>query len=227
MLHKTEGICLHYIKYKDHSIIAKIFTKNFGLQSYIVNSVRTAKPKFNIALFQPLSLLDMVVYHKEGREHLQRIAEIRLAYTFREIPFVFPKTALAMVISEILSKVLYGEIGNEAIFDFLKSAVINLDQTNEFSDFLLKFMLSLLKHLGVWNGRIEEIFEHLYQAHYLKVPILHFEQEISKLTQIWQNQSCPLDKSDRSYLIDCLLNYFRLHFEHFGEVKSLAVLRSL
>ena len=39
MLCKTKGIVLHYIKYKETSIIAKIYTENFGLKSYVQWSV--------------------------------------------------------------------------------------------------------------------------------------------------------------------------------------------
>ncbi|PKQ70033.1 DNA repair protein RecO [Raineya orbicola] len=227
MLHKTEGICLHYIKYKDHSIIARIFTKNFGLQSYLINSVRTAKPKFNIALFQPLSLLEMVVYHKEGKETLQRVAEIRLIYNFQQIPFVFAKSALAMVISEVLGKVLYGEVGNEEIFQFLKQKIIHLDQNADYSNFLITFLLELLQYLGFWNGNIEEIFQSLYQTSYLKITPKHFEQEIQLLQMLWNKGSFSLSSAQRSELIDHLLNYYRIHFEHFGKLKSLEVFRHL
>ena len=69
MLYKTRGIALNYIRYRESSIIAKIYTEAFGIQSYIVNGVRSSKSKTNrIALFQPLTLLDMVVYHKSKEE---------------------------------------------------------------------------------------------------------------------------------------------------------------
>jgi DNA repair protein RecO (recombination protein O) len=65
MLSKTQGIVINYVKYKESSIIAKIYTKEFGIQSYIENGVRSARAKNKIALFQPLTLLDLVIYHKE------------------------------------------------------------------------------------------------------------------------------------------------------------------
>lgn len=227
MLHKTEGICLHYIKYKDHSIIARVFTKNFGLQSYLINSVRTAKPKFSIALFQPLSLLEMVVYHKEGKDTLQRVSEIRLDYNFQEIPFVFTKSTLAVVISEVLGKVLYGEVGNEEIFQFLKQKIIHLDQKSDYRNFFLIFLLELLQYLGLWNGNIEELFQSLYEARYLKAKPKYFEQEIDVLKMLWNQKPVSISALQRNELIDHLLNYYRIHFEHFGKLKSLEVFRHL
>ena len=59
MLHKTRGIVINNIKYGETSIIIKIYTEVFGLQTYIENGVHNAKSKNKIALFQPLNLLDM------------------------------------------------------------------------------------------------------------------------------------------------------------------------
>jgi len=64
MLHHTEGIVLGSLKYKESSLIVKIFTNAFGMQSYVVNGVRSSKSQGKTALYQPLTLLDMVVYHK-------------------------------------------------------------------------------------------------------------------------------------------------------------------
>jgi DNA repair protein RecO (recombination protein O) len=83
MLHKTKGIVLHYIKYSETSIIVKIYTETFGIQSYIVNGVRSKNNKNKIALFQPLTLLDMVVYHKANATSLNRIAEVRCSEPFQ------------------------------------------------------------------------------------------------------------------------------------------------
>ena len=45
MLEKTEGIVLNYLKYRDTSIIVRIYTRKYGLQSYIVNGIRSQKSK--------------------------------------------------------------------------------------------------------------------------------------------------------------------------------------
>ena len=67
MLQKTQGIVLSYIKYKDSSIIVRIFTRELGLKGYVVNGARSGGKASKIALFQPLTLLDLVVYEKEAR----------------------------------------------------------------------------------------------------------------------------------------------------------------
>lgn len=103
MLKKTQGIVIHYIKYRESSIIVKIFTRDLGLKSYIVNGVRSAKSKSKMALYQPLSLLDLVVYDKENAS-LNRISEVKLNYPFQRIPFDFHRSGVAMFVGEVLSK---------------------------------------------------------------------------------------------------------------------------
>ena len=72
MLKKTEGVVLSAIRYKESSIIVRIFSRELGLKSYIINGVRTQGAKSKAALYQPMTLLDLVVYEKEGAG-LQRI----------------------------------------------------------------------------------------------------------------------------------------------------------
>ena len=77
MLKKTAGIVLSHIKYKDTSIIVRIFTRDLGLKAYLVNGVRSLGKGSKIALYQPLTLLDLVVYDKENTG-LQRISEAKI-----------------------------------------------------------------------------------------------------------------------------------------------------
>ena len=76
-VHKTKGIVLRTVKYGETSVIVTIFTELFGIQSYLVNGVRTSTKKGTgkAMLFQPSAILDMIVYHNELKQ-LQRIKDI-------------------------------------------------------------------------------------------------------------------------------------------------------
>ncbi len=67
MLHTTKGIVIHQFKFKEKSVIAKIYTEKFGMQSYIINGVRSKKSANKYAYLQPLSLVEINAYHKENR----------------------------------------------------------------------------------------------------------------------------------------------------------------
>ncbi|HEV7380803.1 MAG TPA: recombination protein O N-terminal domain-containing protein, partial [Dyadobacter sp.] len=131
MLHKTRGIALSYIKYKESSIIAKIYTELFGVQTYIVNGVRSSSAKTNrIALFQPLTLLEMVVYHKGKQDEIHRISEIKCYHPFSTLPYNVLKSCLSLFITEILVKSLREEEENQPLFYFLEQSVIYLDEAD-------------------------------------------------------------------------------------------------
>ena len=51
MLRKTRGIVLHVTDYAETSLVVKIYTEDFGLQSYLINGVRKQKAKFKSNLF--------------------------------------------------------------------------------------------------------------------------------------------------------------------------------
>ena len=84
MLFKTRGIVFRFTKYGESSIIVTIFTEMFGLQSYIVNGVRDKTSKNKIALYQPLTLLDLVVYHRENAT-IFRIKEVKCLHPYQTI----------------------------------------------------------------------------------------------------------------------------------------------
>ena len=64
VLQKTQGIVLRSLRYGETSLISHIFTRANGVQSFMVQGVRTSSQRSNkAALLQPASLLELVVYH--------------------------------------------------------------------------------------------------------------------------------------------------------------------
>ena len=112
MLKKTAGIVLSHIKYKDSSIIVRIFTRELGLKGYLVNGVRSLGKGSKIALYQPLTLLDLVVYDKEN-SGLQRISEAKIKHPQRLIPFDMIRTSLALFSTEVISRSILEGYQNE------------------------------------------------------------------------------------------------------------------
>jgi len=54
VLQKTRGIVLRAVKYGETSLVVTIFTEEFGIQSYLVNGVRsTRSARIKAASFQP------------------------------------------------------------------------------------------------------------------------------------------------------------------------------
>lgn len=226
MLHKTKGICIKFFKYKESSIIAKIYTKEFGLQSYLVHSVRTEKPKFRAALFQNLTLLEMVVYHKAGKIGLQRISEVHCRQPYLQIPFDFRKSSLALFFSELLLKTLQEEEKNEELFTFLENSFLELDQAERIDNFAIAFLLQFLEKQGLLGQDVEELFAQLHKVGACP-PLNTMPTEIEALKQIRAGKPIHISSVLRQMLINHLLGYFRLHYGALGEIKSLEILRNL
>ena len=84
MIQKTRGIVLRMIKFGETSVVVLIYTESFGIQSYLVNGVRTSKKSSAKANhFQPGSILELVVYHNDLK-NLQRLREFKWHYLYRQ-----------------------------------------------------------------------------------------------------------------------------------------------
>ena len=239
MLHKTKGIALHYIKYGDSSIIAHIYTDVFGRQAYIVNGVRSKKSKIRLSLFQPLSVLDMDVYYKPGRE-IQRIKELRSYLLLRTIHSDITKSSMAIFISEVIYKTLREVEANRPLFDFLINSIHILDTTEKgIENFHLVFMLMLSKYIGIspqitGNKKAEkteggikaELSDNLQNS------FLMSDEELGGLEELYKYSYEDLGKirisnNTRSSLLNKLVDYYRIHLEGIGSIKSLEVLKEV
>jgi DNA repair protein RecO (recombination protein O) len=229
MLYKTRGIALSYLRYRESSIIVKIYTEEFGLQSYIVNGVRSAKSKTNrIAFFQPLTLLDLVVYHKNKEQTLHRLSEVKCSLPFKSLPFDFVKASMAMFITELLVKILQEEQKDEPLFEFLTESVQYLEEAEtQFENFHLRFLIKFASFLGFGADHVAEIEDQLTANKYPHV----FDATTREALQVFvlapYDYPHALDRARRNQLLDTLLFFYKIHLEGLGEIKSLEVLREL
>ena len=139
MIIKTKGIVLSYIKYGETSIICKIFTETSSIQTFIINGIRKSKSK-NIALYQPLTILDLVIYHKES-SGIQRIKEAKLDVIYKTLHLDIKKISICYYISEFLSKILKSSEINEYQFNFIQDSLIVFDNIGgNYSNFHIQFL---------------------------------------------------------------------------------------
>src|SRR5512135_3668678 len=120
MLQKSRAIILHQLKYTDYGIIVQAYTRESGRVSLIVKGMRNKKSGRHNINFQPLSILDLVFYHKASRS-IQVMREFSVAYTPAAIYSDVMKSAIALFLGEVLTSVLREESPNTAMFDFLEN----------------------------------------------------------------------------------------------------------
>jgi DNA repair protein RecO (recombination protein O) len=229
MLYKTRGIALSYIKFKESSIIAKIYTEVFGIQTYIVNGVRSSNVKSNrIALFQPLTLLDLVVYHKGKQDEIHRISEIKCYRPFTTLPYHVSKSSLALFVTEILVKSLREEEENQPLFHFLEQSVLYLDEAREgFENFHIQFMLQLASYLGFGVETQKDLEKEIVSHHF---PHTGDTVELAATGQMISQGygvSITLDRTRRIAILEKVLFFYKIHLEGLGEIRSLEVLKEV
>ena len=238
MLHKTRGIVLKTINHGDTSVICQIFTDKFGLQSYIIHGAKKSKAKININILQPLHLLDMVVYHKNNG-NIQRISEARQLPLFHSIPYELEKSVMALYLTEVLFKCLKQQSPDEYLFEYVFTAVSWLDSSEKAPpNFHLYFLLRLTKFLGFYPAlpKANQYYFDLQDGvfctdaphHRLVLQEPHTSQWASLLAANLETLgTVRIPLVDRRILLKFVTDFYRLHIDNFGEIKSHLVLEEV
>ncbi len=220
MIQKTRGIVFRFTRYGETSVIVTIFTEMFGIQSYIVNGVRSKSAKNKIALFQPLTLLNLVVYHRE-RANLERIKELHCYHPYQTLTTDVRKSTIGLFIVELLNKTVKEESHVHELFDFLSQALITIDQlTVNIENAHLIFMLRLSRYLGFGPQFANEILGG-------RVADEATELILGKLIRADFESPVVMTIQQRRNILDLLLKFYAEHLENFGEVKSVQVLKEI
>ena len=242
-LHKTKGIVLRAVKYGETSLVVTMFTELFGLQSYLVNGVRTSTKKGTgkANLFQPTAILDLVVYHNELK-HLNRIKEFKWHFLYQHVFSDVPKNAVALFMIELLTKCLKQPEANPELFDFCEDAFIHLDESK--GTVMANFPLYFALHLPVFFGfRISDdhsaensildlqegtfVAENPGHLHFLEEKQAEITSELLKIMRPEELKQIKLNHDFRRQLLFAYETYYRLHIQEFGTMKTLPVLREV
>ncbi len=241
MIYSTKGIVLRTIKYGENSIVASIFTEMFGIQSYIVNSVRTQGKNSKAHFFQPSSLLDMQVYHSELK-NLQRIKDVSWSEVYKNVLSDVTKNAVALYMVELLHKCLKQPEPNPDLFNFCEDAFVGLDISGAevTANFPLYFALQLTHFFGLRlqdNYSIQRNHFDINEGSFTeKLPGMdslaepNISSHISQLLKALRPDDLveiKLNKNIRKSILGILENYYAFHISEFGTMKTLPILHEL
>ncbi|MBE7172514.1 MAG: DNA repair protein RecO [Williamsia sp.] len=243
MIHKTKGIVLRTVKYGETSLIATIYTELFGIQSYIVNSVRTTTRKGHgkANLFQPAAILELVLYHNDLK-NLQRLREFKWSFLYENLHFNIFKNAVALFMVELLYKTIKEPETNEALYNFIEDAFIHLDSAEDIvvANFSLFFTLHLAvffgfsiqdnysetnRYLDLQDGQFTS--EQPLHPHYLDEPFSATTSQLLKTRHPNELHDLRLHHETRRYLLQSYLTFYAIHIQDFGLMKTLPVLQEV
>jgi DNA repair protein RecO (recombination protein O) len=242
MTHKTKGIVLRTIKYGETSVVVSIFTELFGLQTYMVNGVRTTKRSSAKANhFQPGSILEMVVYHSDIKS-MQRIKEFKWNYLYENILSDVTRNSIALYMIELLHKSLKQPEKNADLFYFFEAALMNLDTAGKttVANFALYFSLQLTHFFGFRMNddydavqNILDLQEGMFvteqptHPYFLDGEYASLTSQLLKVMQPYELDDFKLNRDTRRKLLSSYEDYYALHIQDFGKMKTLTVLHEL
>ena len=239
MLIKTRGIVFRTVKYGETSVIADIYTAARGLQQYYLKGLRSEKSRMKANLVQVMSILDLEAYYREDKP-LNSIREARLAYVYQSLPFDVRKGAIALFMAEVARKTIREVEPNPPLFDFLYDILVALDLAKDhFANLHLYFLAHLSGYLGFFPGESyhpdtpcfdvqEGVFVPADPGNpFLIDPEISASLSLLLSVPLEKSGEIPLTRYARNTLLNKLLEYYRLHAGHIGEIQSHRILQEV
>ena len=229
---------LHTTPYSESSVVAKVFTRQLGVRSYIIKGVRGRGGRIKQNLLQPLSSLDMVVYNNEKTD-LNYIKELspRNVSTYQQIN-VSIENALRFFMTEVLYKALREAEPMPALFDYVDATTTHYPLPT--THYPITFLLTVARHLGIEpldNHSVREPYFDLQEGRFVSAPTEttlspSLSEKLHQYLLSFHSPALlctPLHSSldERTALINALLTYYHLHLSGFSHFHSHEILHTI
>ena len=237
MIVNTPALVLSTIKYGESDLIARLYTKELGTQSFMLKGIRKSrKGKLRVSLFQPLNQLNIQTNHK-GKGTLEYIKDASMGYNYHTIHLDIFKSSIALFFGEALSQLLTEQQADEKLYDYLATVFEYLDQTDHVANFTVKVLLDIsqimgfgmdmttmhLPYLNMLDGNFDT---NGMQPH-------HLGEEESNIIKKFIGTSFDdvvaigLSREQRATQLHLVLDYFKIHLHTFKKPASLIILKQL
>jgi len=243
MVHTTRGIVLRTTAFGDTSLIATVYTRQFGLQQYIIKGARQGSKKGpgKAVFFQPAAMLDLVVYHNELKQ-LQYIRELNWAVVYGQILHMLGKNSVAVFMVELITKCIRQPEENPDLYDWLEDRFVQLDScSNETAArFAIHFAWALAARLGFAvdgsysaDTPVLDLQEGCFIAeapqhgrHLSGIAAQQCSQLISLQSANDAGNIAPT-RPERRTLLKAALQFYEYHIPDFGAMKTVSVLEMI
>lgn len=216
-----------------------MYTKKFGRQSFLIQGMRNRKAGKHNILFQPMFILDLVMYYKTSRE-MQNLKEFSVSFAPYNIHSNVKKSCVAIFICEILTSSLREESPNEELFEYIEKAIAYLDNSHKgYTNFHIAFLSGLTSFLGFGPGQqtdTNDVFFDMLNGKFVTIPPVHglyANQNISNILATFFISSFDaisninLTGVQRNEVLEILVKYYSLHLPGLKKIKSLEVLKEV
>jgi len=237
MIITTRAIVLSSIKYGEADLIVTCFTLSDGLKTYLLRRIlKSKRGKLRASYFQVLTQLEIVASHK-NKGTLESIREAKISCPYTTLHTEIVKSSIVLFLAEILKNTIQEEETNEYLFHFLESSFQWLDVNAIEPNFHILFLLKLTQYLGFYPDTSNTHFQYfnLVEGFFQESDPLHTCETGAHVSQFKKFFGINFDtlkvlkltKTERSRLLNLVLEYYHLHLQGFKKPKSLLVLNQL
>jgi DNA repair protein RecO (recombination protein O) len=229
----AKGIVLRKVAYSSSSAIVTVYTNKFGTTPFMVRGIGKKRSGKSAAL-QPLSRIEFNCNYRE-KNQVQALSDLSLIPGSSNFSFHPLKSVIALFLAEMLFRSLREESKDEDLFDFLDTA-LDFFSEDEFSpDFHLIFLIKLSRFFGFYpSGKWQDSSPYFDLLHggFSSNPnqsVHTLSEELSKslgdlLRADFGDKVLQRNNASRRALLNAIVEYYQIHLEGLGQIKSLPVL---
>lgn len=191
MLVTTEGIVLRQIPYSDTGLITRIYTRDYGLVSFLVKGAKSPKSRGKSAVLRPVNEVFVSFYHKESKT-LKTMKDCSLLFAPDAMNFGIYKSAVAMMMVEVIGNTVTEELlPDRDKYTFLLHSFDFLRQNPLINHFYLAFLYQYAHILGIGMGdELVHKYGELLAAYTIKscLPLVERKELFSKIEAHYSEQ---------------------------------------
>ena len=239
MLTKSKAIVLRTLKLGENKMIVDMLTLEEGRVSCVVGIPKTQKGKLKRPYFQPLTLLEVELDLRAGRD-LQHLRDARIAVPLPALATDARKLSIALFLAEVLYYSTREERKNEPLFGYIEQSLQWLDGCQDvFANFHLVFLMRLTRFIGFFpytdNYHEGDWFDLRGGCFVANAPI-HADflapADAARIGTLLRMDYASMhlfrmSHDDRNRIVEVIVSYYRLHVPAFPELRSLAVMKQL
>ena len=234
MSERIEGLFLRSTKIKNNSIIVDLLTANYGRSSFIFPLSNKKNIPF---LFQPFHFIDFSSGFNIEKK-LNRGSKAEMVFPVINILSDIRKTGYAMLLTEIMNKIIHQQEKNLPLYLALKKMILCFENQPFNAVFGIFFIKELLSFFGIQplnNFDTNHLFFNLKEGKFSRLENENMaskfpNQSFSLLlgTEIDEVPTYKISTTNRRLIMDVLLKYMQYHgLINNEKINSINVLQSL
>lgn len=236
MLITTRAIILGAVRTAGDKLVVRTLTEEAGRVDFIVYGAWSKRSGHKASYIFPLSAVDVTWDYRPNKE-LPTLKEATPSYPLIDL-FIQPeKSTIAMFLAEIFVRSIHKGEETQEIFDYCWQTVASLEHTQRnIANFHIATLVGLSRLLGIQPNaekHQKNVYFDLSTSQYeYNMPLHAFylnHQQTAFLPTLlrinYRNMRFyRLDRTERQFLLETIITYFKLHIPEFGDVKSLKTL---